>query len=58
MQTLLGAGEMAEILAAAGWRVVEDLSASDIRRRSLAGRTDGLDIPGCARLCCAEIRPA
>lgn len=58
MQTLLEAGEMAEILAAAGWRVVEDLSASDIRRRYLANRTDGLDIPGFARLCCAKISPA
>jgi len=58
MQTLLDVEEMAKILAAAGWRVVEDLSASDIRRRYLAGRTDGLDIPGFARLCCAEIRPA
>ena len=56
MQTLLDAGEMAEVLVTAGWRVVEDLSASDIRRCYLAGRTDGLDIPGFARLCCAEIR--
>ena len=57
MQTLLAAEEMAEILAAAGWRVVEDLSAPEIRRRYLAQRTDGLDIPGFARLCCAEIGP-
>jgi len=56
MRALLDAGEMAEILRSAGWRVVEDLSASDIRRCYLAGRTDGLDIPGFARLCCAEIR--
>jgi len=54
MQTLLEAGEMAEILLSAGFRVVEDLSASDIRQRYLAHRTDGLDIPGFARLCCAE----
>jgi methyltransferase (TIGR00027 family) len=54
MQTLLGAEEMAEILRSAGFRVVEDLSASDIRRRYLAQRTDGLDISGFARLCCAE----
>jgi len=54
MQTLLDAEEMAEILLSAGFCVVEDLSASDIRRRYLAQRTDGLDIPGFARLCCAE----
>ena len=54
MQTLLDAEEMAEILLSAGFRVVEDLSASDIRQRYLAQRTDGLDIPGFARLCCAE----
>jgi len=54
MQTLLDAEEMAEMLLSAGFRVVEDLSASDIRQRYLAQRTDGLDIPGFARLCCAE----
>jgi len=54
MQTLLDAEEMAEIVLSAGFRVVEDLSASDIRRRYLAQRTDGLDIAGFARLCCAE----
>ena len=54
MQTLFDAEEMAEILLSAGFRVVEDLSASDIRQRYLAQRTDGLDIPGFARLCCAE----
>ena len=57
MKTLLDAGETAEILAAAGWRVVEDLSATDIRQRYLAHRSDGLDIPGFARLCCAENSP-
>lgn len=54
MQTLLDAEEMAEILLSAGFRVVEDLSASEIRRRYLAQRRDGLDIPGFGRLCCAE----
>jgi len=54
MQTLLDVGDIAEILLSAGFRVVEDLSASEIRRRYLAQRTDGLDIPGFVRLCCAE----
>lgn len=54
MRTLLGAEEMAEILLSTGFRAVEDLSASDIRERYLAQRTDRLDIPGFARLCCAE----
>jgi len=54
MQTLLDAEEIAEILLSTGFRVVEDLSASDIRQRYLAQRTDGLDIPGFVRLCCAE----
>jgi methyltransferase (TIGR00027 family) len=54
MQTLLDSDMMAEILLSAGFRVVEDLSATDVRQRYLAQRTDGLDIPGFARLCCAE----
>ena len=54
MQTLLDAEEMAEMLFSAGFRVVEDLSASDFRRHYLAQRTDGLVIPGFVRLCCAE----
>ena len=54
MQTLLDAQEMAEILLSAGFSVVEDLSAADIRMRYLAHRSDGLDIPGFARLCCAQ----
>jgi len=57
MQTLLlTAEEVAGILHSAGFRVVEDLPASEIRRRYLAQRSDGLDIPGFARLCCAERR--
>ncbi len=56
MQTLLTAEEAAGILHSAGFRVVEDLPASEIRRRYLAQRSDGLDIPGFARLCCAERR--
>ena len=54
MKTLLNEGNMAEILISTGFRVVEDLSASEIRQRYLAQRTDGLDIPGFTRLCCAE----
>jgi len=54
MQTLLEADEMAELLLSAGFRVVEDLAASDIRQRYLAQRPDRLDIPSFARLCCAE----
>ena len=54
MQTLLDAEDMAEILLSAGFRVVEDLSTTEIRRRYLAQRSDGLDIPGFVRLCCAE----
>lgn len=55
MRTLLEAGEMDGILGAAGFGVVEDLPAAEIRRRYLAGRSDGLDIPGFVRLCCAEL---
>lgn len=54
MQTLLEFEHIAGILRSAGFRVVEDLSAAEIRRRYLDQRTDGLDIPGFARLCCAE----
>lgn len=54
MRTLLAAEDMAEILHSTGFHVVEDLSASEIRQRYLAQRPDGLDIPGFARLCCAE----
>ncbi len=54
MRTLLGAGQMAEILDSAGFDVVEDLPAGEIRRRYLTGRSDGLDIPGFVRLCCAR----
>ncbi len=54
MRTLLEAGQMAEILGSAGFDVVEDLPAGEIRRRYLAGRSDGLDIPGFVRLCCAQ----
>jgi methyltransferase (TIGR00027 family) len=54
MQTLLNAEDTADILHAAGFRVVEDLPADAIRNRYLAERSDGLDIPGFVRLCCAE----
>lgn len=54
MQTLLDPQEAAGLLRTAGWRVVEDLPASEVRHRYLRHRSDGLDIPGFARLCCAE----
>jgi len=54
MQTLLESEQMAGIVRSAGFRVVEDLSAAEIRRRYLSQRSDGLDIPGFGRLCCAE----
>ena len=54
MRTLLEAKDMEEILLSAGFHVVEDLSAAEIRQRYLAQRSDGLDIPSFVRLCCAE----
>jgi methyltransferase (TIGR00027 family) len=54
MKTLLNTEDMAKIVNSAGFRVVEDLSAPEIRQRYLAQRTDGLEIPGFVRLCCAE----
>ena len=54
IQTFLDAEDMAEILFSAGFRVIEDLLASKIKRRYLAQRSDGLDIPDFVRLCCAE----
>ncbi len=54
MQTLLNAHEVAGMLRSAGFRVVEDLSASETRPRYLRQRSDEPDIPGFARLCCAE----
>ena len=54
IRTLLDRAGMTDILRVAGFGVVEDLAAADIRQRYLAQRTDGLDIPGFARLCCAE----
>jgi methyltransferase (TIGR00027 family) len=58
IQSLLDPQEVAGMLHSAGFRVVEDLSASEIRRRYLYPRSDGLDIPGFARLCCAERKRA
>ena len=52
IRTLLGVGDLAEIVRSAGLAVVEDLSASEIRARYLAERSDGLDVPGFGRLCC------
>ena len=54
LQTLLHPEDVAGTLHSAGFRVVEDLSASEIRRRYLHQCSEGLDIPGFARLCCAE----
>ena len=54
VRTLLHKEQMAAILRAAGFRVVVDLSAPEIRYRYLAQRSDGLDIPDFVRLCCAE----
>jgi methyltransferase (TIGR00027 family) len=54
MQTLLESEDVAGILRSAGFRTVEDLPASEIRRRYLDQRSDGLDIPGFVRLCFAE----
>jgi O-methyltransferase involved in polyketide biosynthesis len=54
LKTLLHPAAAAGMLSAAGFRVVEDLSASEIRLRYLEGRSDGLDIPGYVRLCRAE----
>ena len=54
MKTLLNAEEMKKILISTGFRVIEDLSAHEIRHRYLSQRTDKLDIPGFVRLCCAE----
>ena len=55
LQTLMTSGEMAKLLHSTGFSVVEDLSASEITDRYLSGRSDGLDLPGFARLCCAEV---
>jgi methyltransferase (TIGR00027 family) len=54
MQTFLDSDEVSGMLHSAGFRVVEDLSASEVRRRYLLHRSDGLDIPDFAWLCCAE----
>jgi methyltransferase (TIGR00027 family) len=54
MQTLMDAKEINEILLSSGFHINEDLSASQIRQRYLNQRSDGLDIPGFVRLCCAE----
>lgn len=54
LKTLLHPAAAAGMLSATGFRVVEDLSASEIRLRYLEGRSDGLDIPGYVRLCRAE----
>jgi hypothetical protein len=54
MHTLLEAEDVAKLLAQSGFRVVQDLSAAEIRRQYLADRSDGLDIPGFAHLCSAE----
>lgn len=52
--SLLDSEDVAGMLHSAGFRVVEELPSSEIRRRHIYERSDGLDIPGFARLCCAE----
>lgn len=54
LRTLLEADEVGEMLHSAGFRVSENLSAPEVRSRYLRGRSDGLDVPGFMRLCCAE----
>ncbi len=54
MESLLDSAEIASILESSGFHVLEDISAAEIRSRYLDQRTDGLDIPGFVRLCCAE----
>ena len=54
LQTLMTLDEITKLLQSAGFRIVEDLSASEIRKRYLSNRSDGLDIPGFVRLCCAK----
>jgi methyltransferase (TIGR00027 family) len=56
--TLLDANEIEEVLCSAGFRVVEDLSAADIRQRYLAQKSGGFDIPDFVHLCCAERQKA
>ncbi|MBM4341549.1 MAG: class I SAM-dependent methyltransferase [Deltaproteobacteria bacterium] len=56
--TLLDANEIEEVLCSTGFRIVEDLSAADIRQRYLSQRSDGLDVPGFVHLCCAERQKA
>jgi len=54
IRTLLESGDLADTVRSVGLRVVEDLSAPEIRERYLAGRSDGLDVPGFVRVCCVE----
>jgi len=52
--SLTDSEDVAATLQSAGFRVVEELPSSEIRRCYLYQRSDGLDIPGFARLCYAE----
>jgi methyltransferase (TIGR00027 family) len=58
MESLLNPEDVASILGSVGFRVLEDLSASEIRSHYLNQRSDELDIPGFVRLCCAERQSA
>ena len=49
MRTLLNAADMADILSAAGFTVVEDIGGAEISGRYLKNRTDGLSLPGVVR---------
>jgi methyltransferase (TIGR00027 family) len=46
--------QVAKMLHSAGFGVVEDLPASEIRRHYLSQRSDGLGVPGFVRVCFAE----
>ena len=52
--SLTDSEDVAATLQSAGFRVVEELPSSEIRRCYLYQRSDGLDIPGFVRRCCAE----
>ena len=58
LQTLMTSDEITELLQSTGFRIVEDLSSPEIRKRYLSNRSDGLNVPGFVSLCCAEVLPS
>ncbi len=54
LKTLMDSVAMERMLNSTGFHVVEDLPAAEIRQRYLRQHAVGLDIPGFARVCCAE----